>query len=210
MVAKLWSEKKKMSQTDTSGQLTQEQGQVLVRLARQTIAERLGMVEVSSKNISAAMLSDPVFQEKRGTFVTLKINKQLRGCIGCLTPSETIIEGIKRNALNAAFQDPRFSQLSAPELEQAEIEISILTNPQKLEYADGYDLVQKLRPGIDGVILGHGTARATFLPQVWEQLPGTEEFLAHLCRKAGFVPDAWQSGRLEVSTYQVQYFHERS
>ena len=199
-----------MSQTETSGQLTQEQGQVLVKLARETIAARLGTSENSSKRISAAALSDPVFQEKRGTFVTLKINKQLRGCIGCLTPSETIIEGVKRNAVNAAFKDPRFPQLTGPELEQAEIEISILTNPQKLEYVDGHDLAKKLRPGIDGVILGHGMARATFLPQVWEQLPRTEDFLAHLCRKAGLVPDAWQSGKLEVSTYQVQYFHEKS
>jgi AmmeMemoRadiSam system protein A len=199
-----------MNPTQTSKHLTDKQGQLLVRLARETIAARLGLSEAGSKKIPASDLTDPVFQEKRATFVTLKIKKQLRGCIGCLTPSETILEGIQRNAINAALNDPRFPALTGPELEQAEIEISILTNPQKLDYADGNDLLNKLRRDIDGVIIGQGMARATFLPQVWEQLPRTEDFLAHLCRKAGLSPDEWQRGELEVSIYQVQYFHENS
>jgi AmmeMemoRadiSam system protein A len=199
-----------MNPTQTSKHLTDKQGQLLVRLARETIAARLGLSEAGSKKIPASDLTDPVFQEKRATFVTLKIKKQLRGCIGCLTPSETILEGIQRNAINAALNDPRFPALTGPELEQAEIEISILTNPQKLDYADGNDLLNKLRRNIDGVIIGQGMARATFLPQVWEQLPRTEDFLAHLCIKAGLSPDEWQRGELEVSIYQVQYFHENS
>jgi AmmeMemoRadiSam system protein A len=199
-----------MNPTQTSKHLTDKQGQLLVRLARETIAARLGLSEAGSKKIPASDLTDPVFQEKRATFVTLKIKKQLRGCIGCLTPSETILEGIQRNAINAALNDPRFPALTGPELEQAEIEISILTNPQKLDYADGNDLLNKLRRDIDGVIIGQGMARATFLPQVWEQLPRTEDFLAHLCIKAGLSPDEWQRGELEVSIYQVQYFHENS
>jgi len=199
-----------MNPTQTSKHLTDKQGQLLVRLARETIAARLGLSEAGSKKIPASDLTDPVFQEKRATFVTLKIKKQLRGCIGCLTPSETILEGIQRNAINAALNDPRFPALTGSELEQAEIEISILTNPQKLDYADGNDLLNKLRRDIDGVIIGQGMARATFLPQVWEQLPRTEDFLAHLCIKAGLSPDEWQRGELEVSIYQVQYFHENS
>jgi len=199
-----------MNPTQTSKHLTDKQGQLLVRLARETIAARLGLSEAGSKKIPASDLTDPVFQEKRATFVTLKIKKQLRGCIGCLTPSETILEGIQRNAINAALNDPRFPALTGSELEQAEIEISILTNPQKLDYADGNDLLNKLRRDIDGVIIGQGMARATFLPQVWEQLPRTEDFLAHLCKKAGLSPDEWQRGELEVSIYQVQYFHENS
>ena len=199
-----------MSATQTSNNLTEKQGQLLVRLARETIAARLRHSDIDSHKKSTADLADPVFQEKRGTFVTLKINKQLRGCMGCLTPSETILEGIQRNAINSAFNDPRFQALTESELEQAEIEISILTNPQKLEYTDGKDLLQKLRPAIDGVIIGQGMARATFLPQVWEQLPRAEDFLSHLCRKAGLPPDTWQRGELDVSIYQVQYFHETS
>jgi len=197
-----------MSAAQTSNNLTEKQGQLLVRLARETIAARLRHSGIDSPKKSTADLADPVFQEKRGIFVTIKINKQLRGCMGCLTPSESILEGIQRNAINSAFNDPRFPQLSETELEQAEIEISILTSPRKLEYIDGADLLQKLRPDIDGVIISKGMCRATFLPQVWEQLPKTEDFLAHLCRKACLAPDEWQRGELEVSIYQVQYFHE--
>ena len=192
-----------MAAADTSSQLTEEQGQQLVRLARRTIAARLGLpTEPPGSDIT----KDPVLQEKRGTFVTLKIRGQLRGCMGCLTPSETILEGIQRNALNAAFKDPRFPALTALELEEAEIEISILTNPQELHYTGSNDLLAKLRPNIDGVIISKGISRATFLPQVWEQLPGTEDFLSHLCRKAGLPFDEWQKGGLDVATYQVQHF----
>jgi len=193
-----------------STELTENQGQILLRLARATIAARLGLGAAHSTSIPDSALADPVFQEPRGTFVTLKISKQLRGCMGCLTPSETILEGIRRNAINAAFNDPRFPPLTAPELAETEIEVSILTNPRELEYSDPGDLLKKLHPNIDGVIISKGMARATFLPQVWEQLPRTEDFLAHLCSKAGLLPDAWQQDELGVSIYQVQYFHESS
>jgi AmmeMemoRadiSam system protein A len=198
-----------MDLKETSAHLTEAQGQVLLRLARATIAARLGLSDAASTILPAQELADPAFQEQRGTFVTLKIRDQLRGCMGCLTPSETILEGIQRNAVNAAFNDPRFPPLTAPELEQAEIEVSILTSPRELEYAGGSDLLKKLRANIDGAIISQGMARATFLPQVWEQLPRAEEFLAHLCRKAGLSPDEWKKGELGIETYQVQYFHEK-
>jgi len=188
--------------------LTEEQGQVLICLARVTIAAKLDFADAVNKIPPGQELADPAFQEKRGTFVTLKIRDQLRGCMGCLTPSETILEGVQRNAINAAFKDPRFPPLTAPELEQAEIKISILTDPQELKYGAGSDLLKKLRANIDGVTISKGMARATFLPQVWEQLSRTEDFLAHLCRKAGLSPDEWRKGELGVETYQVQYFHE--
>ena len=188
--------------------ITEEQGLRLVHVARRTIAARLGTLDAVNKVIPDRDLADPAFREKRGTFVTLKIKGQLRGCMGCLAPSETILEGIQRNAINAAFNDPRFPALTPIELDQAEIDISILTSPLELEYAEGNDLLEKLRPNIDGVIINKGLARATFLPQVWDQLPRTEDFLAHLCRKAGLSPDEWKKGELGVSIYQVQYFHE--
>ena len=187
--------------------ISEEHGQELIALARQTIAERLNRDE-GPPGPAAGSLEAPELQEKRGTFVTLKINGQLRGCMGCLTATETVLEGVQRNAINAAFNDPRFPALTPDELARADIEVSILTEPHVLEYSDGDDLAAKLRPHIDGVILQKGYSRATFLPQVWEQLPKTEDFLAHLCRKAGLPGEAWQSGELEVSTYQVQYFHE--
>ena len=197
-----------MSTSEDSKHITEEQGKRLINLARRTIAKKLGILDESNKVIPDNDLTDPGFQEKRGTFVTLKIKGQLRGCMGCLTPSETILEGIQRNALNSAFKDPRFPVLTPTELDQAEIDISILTSPQDLEYTGGNDLLEKLRPNIDGVIINKGLARATFLPQVWEQLPRPEDFLAHLCRKAGLSLDEWKKGELGVSIYQVQYFHE--
>jgi len=192
--------------------ITEEHGKSLVALARKTIADRLNLAEEAPGRGGAALpessLNAPEFQEKRGTFVTLKISGQLRGCMGCLSTTETILEGVQRNAVNAAFNDPRFPALTPDELARADIEASILTEPHVLEYTGGDDLVAKLRPHIDGVILQKGHSRATFLPQVWEQLPKTADFLTHLCRKAGLPGDAWLSGELEVSTYQVQYFHE--
>lgn len=198
-------------QPDSSNRqsLNPEQGQLLVKLVRQILMERLGkqvpQSEIDSLN---AALRDPCFQISCGTFVTLKINGQLRGCIGNLKSNEPLVSGVRRNAINAAFHDPRFAPLSASELDRIEIEISILTEPQPLNYRDGIDLLEKLRPNVDGVTICQGHASATFLPQVWEQLPEPQDFLAHLCMKAGLAADAWKNSRLEVSTYQVQYFEE--
>ena len=197
-----------MSTAEAPKHITEEQGQRLVQVARRTIAAKLGTLDEASKVVPDRDLADPTFQEKHGTFVTLKLKDQLRGCMGCLTPSETILQGIQRNAINAAFNDPRFPALTAIEHDQAAIDISILSRPRELKYSEGSDLLEKLRPTIDGVIINKGLARATFLPQVWEQLPRPQDFLAHLCRKAGLSPDEWKRGGLGVSIYQVQYFHE--
>jgi MEMO1 family protein len=193
------------SNNDSPQDLNAHQGQTLVKLARQTIAERLG---ATSADIDDVALEGVEFQARRGTFVTLTINGQLRGCIGSLEPSESILDGVRHNAVNAAFHDPRFPQLSTAELQQTDIEVSILTQPQPLKYKDADDLLSKLQPHVDGVILRKGPARATFLPQVWDQLPQPEKFLSHLCLKAGLSADTWQKGRLEILTYQVQYFEE--
>lgn len=183
--------------------VTKEQGVLLLKLARETIAEKLG-----KRPEKKTTIADPALQAECGTFVTLKIGGQLRGCIGNLEPVGSIVESIRRNALNAAFQDSRFPELTAEELAQVHIDISILTQPQPLAYRDGVDLVARLRPGIDGVILRLGRCGATFLPQVWEQLPLAEDFLGNLCRKAGLSDTAWQDSHPEVETYQVQCFEE--
>ncbi|WP_456473588.1 AmmeMemoRadiSam system protein A [Desulfolithobacter sp.] len=186
--------------------LTEKQGQILLRLARQTIMERLGLPVRDP--VSADELRDPALQEKRGVFVTLNKHGMLRGCIGSLVGSEPIAAGVERNAINAAFHDPRFPPVTADETDELQIDISILSQPRELVYDDGRDLVRKLRPGVDGVIIQGEGASATFLPQVWEQLPAPELFLAHLCRKAGLPDNAWMSGTLTVLTYQVQHFEE--
>lgn len=187
--------------------LTEEQGRLLLQLARETIVGKLvRRLEGSESEQGAA--ADPALQAENGTFVTLKIGGQLRGCIGNLEPVGSIYDGIRRNALNAAFHDPRFPELTVAELAQVHIEISVLSRPQPLVYGDGPDLVARLRPGIDGVILRLGRNGATFLPQVWEQLPLAEDFLDHLCRKAGLPGTAWRDFHPEVETYQVQCFEE--
>ena len=198
------------NKTDPQARFTEEQGQTLVNLARHTISIKLGRSRSDAATpVPPSALQDEIFQLHNGTFVTLKIKGQLRGCIGNLTSAETVLEGIKRNAVNAAFHDPRFSPLTAKELDQTEIEVSILTEPRALEYRDGDELIQKLRANVDGVIIRKGHASATFLPQVWEQLPHPDQFLSHLCMKAGLPSNAWKEQALEVLTYQVQYFEEK-
>ena len=194
-----------------SQNLSPEQGQMLVKLARQTLMERFGKQIPQGKIDSLnTALKDPCFQISCGTFVTLKIKGQLRGCIGNLTSNDSLISGVRRNAINAAFHDPRFAPLRASELDRVEIEISILTEPKPMNYRDAADLLSKLRSGVDGVTVRLGHASATFLPQVWEQLPQPQDFLAHLCMKAGLAADAWKMSRIEISTYQVQYFEEHT
>ena len=187
--------------------LTEQQGQVLVRLARQQIERQLGVEP--ERPVTAEELGQPAFQCKRGVFVTLHKRGSLRGCIGSLAAVEAIADGIRRHALNAAFHDHRFQPLTAAELPALHVEISVLTDPEPLSYQGADQLLRLLRPGIDGVILqGPGDASATFLPQVWQQLPAPEQFLGHLCRKAGLAEGAWRSGTLQILTYQVQSFEE--
>jgi AmmeMemoRadiSam system protein A len=190
-------------------QFSETQGQILVQLARLTLQHELGksVPPDESESLKKSLL-DPSYDSHCGTFVTLKINDRLRGCIGNLTANEPLSEGVRKNAINAAFHDPRFPPLTDRELKNVDIEVSILTVPQPLAYVDGEDLRSKLRVNIDGVILRKGHSSATFLPQVWEQLPDPEAFLEHLCLKAGLSSDAWRNTKLDVLTYQVQYFEE--
>jgi len=182
--------------------LTNTQGTFLLQLARSTILKKLtGEGTIPS-------LEDAALKRSGGTFVTLKLGGKLRGCIGNLEPAGSIYEAIKRNALSAAFQDYRFSPLTLDELERVHIDISILTPATALSYVDAQDLLQKLHPGVDGVILRQGPAAATFLPQVWEQLPRPEDFLGHLCRKAGLSERTWRDVHPEILVYQVQCFEE--
>ncbi len=185
--------------------LNNHQGQVLLKIARQTIAYRLG---IESVDVDPNAIRDMAFQDRRGTFVTLTIDGQLRGCIGNLDATETILGGVKRNAINAAFHDPRFDALKAEEFDQVGFEISILTEPKPLKYLNSKELLNKLRVNVDGVILRKGQNSATFLPQVWDQLPQPKQFLSHLCVKAGLSADAWKKTHIDISTYQVQYFEE--
>ncbi|MCJ7830297.1 MAG: AmmeMemoRadiSam system protein A, partial [Desulfobacterales bacterium] len=204
-----YGEPNMQNQDESVRLLTPQQGRVLTRLARHTLMEKLGRQPPGPEAQALADdLAEKEFQACRGTFVTLKSGGRLRGCIGNLSGLESLAAGIRRNALNAAFNDHRFSPLTASELDRIAIEVSILTEPAPLRYRDGADLLSMLRVGVDGVILRKGSSSATFLPQVWDQLSDPADFLTHLCRKAGLPGDAWQTSPLEIETYQVQYFEE--
>jgi len=182
--------------------ITGEQGKTLLKYARSVLANQLDKV------IQISPPDDPAFENLRGIFVTLKQAGNLRGCIGNIEPVRTIKEGVAANAVSAAFHDTRFTPLSREELERVNISISILTEPEPLIYNDVEELCTKLQKGVDGVILRCGHNSATFLPQVWEQLPDPQLFLSHLSLKSGMSKDAWKSENIEISTYQVQNFAE--
>ena len=182
--------------------LDSRQGQMLLELARDTLEHRLKNGETPQKP------DEPALSQRAAAFVTLKKDGSLRGCIGNLEPVGALWEGVRDNTLNAAFNDHRFSPLTADELSVVHLSISILSQPKPLDYKEPEELASKLRPGIDGVILRDGRRGATFLPQVWQQLPKPEQFLGHLCLKAGLPQETWRQRKLEIQTYQVQSFEE--
>lgn len=163
----------------------EDAGQVLLPLARAAIAARFGH---SLRRPSARWLAEP-----GASFVTLTIAGRLRGCIGSLTAHRSLGDDIEANAVAAAFRDARFPPLAASELEAIRIEVSVLTEPEPLRAASRGEALAQLVPGTDGVIVNSGGRRATFLPQVWQQLPDPEEFLRALLRKAGLSPNHWDA-----------------
>jgi len=189
-------------------QISKQDGILLLKLARENILDKFGK-ENSKIGFLKSKVSSLVLEERRGTFVSLHKKGNLRGCIGNIDPGKTIFKGIMDNARNAAFNDSRFNPLSHDELKDTIIEVSILTCPQNLDYTDAKDLIAKLRPNIDGVMLKKHYKSATFLPQVWEQLKDPEIFLNHLCSKAGLSEDEWRSCDLNILIYQVQSFQEQ-
>ena len=127
---------------------------------------------------------------ERASFVTLvAANGSLRGCIGTIEPHRPLVADINANAFAAAFEDPRFPPLRAGEREGLTCELSILTPPEPMTFTDEADLVQRLQPGIDGVLIEAGDRRGTLLPAVWEQLPDPVEFWRTLKAKAGIARD---------------------
>ena len=182
--------------------ITKEQGKVLLKYARVVLANQC------EKGMEVSIPDDPAFLNLGGIFVTLKKAGALRGCIGNIEPVRSIKDGVAANVVSAAFHDSRFAPLSRKELDRVHISISILTEPKPLVYHDVEELCTNLRKGVDGVILRCGHGSATFLPQVWEQLPDAELFLSHLSIKAGLSKDAWKNENVDISTYQVQSFAE--
>lgn len=179
---------------------TDDIGPLLLKLARNAIARQLGVADEETT-------SSPCLDDTGATFVTLTRNGQLRGCIGSLEAHRPLGKDIVANALAAAFQDPRFPPLGQDELADTRIEVSLLSPLEPVEFRDEEDAIAQLRPGIDGVVLEHGYHRGTFLPQVWEQLPEPERFLAHLKVKAGLPPGFWDS-EVKLFRYTVKKWKE--
>jgi AmmeMemoRadiSam system protein A len=178
-----------------------ELGTTLLALARNAIAARFGQ--------PATMVPElPELHEKGATFVTLTQRGQLRGCIGSLEAWRPLIQDVQQNALAAAFRDPRFDPLGADELPLTRVEVSLLTPPEPMPFASEADALAHLRPNVDGVILTAGHHRATFLPQVWEQLPEPAVFMAHLKHKAGLPATYWGTD-VRLACYQVQKWKEK-
>ena len=151
----------------------------------------------------------PRLREEAASFVTLTIGGQLRGCIGGLEARQSLAEDVREHAVSAALEDPRFAPVSERELNGIQIEVSRLSRPHPLEYKDADDLLSKLRPHVDGIVLRDGIYhRGTFLPQVWEKIPDPAEFLNNLCYKMGMSKNLWRNKHLDVLTYEVEEFHE--
>ncbi|PKO25173.1 MAG: AmmeMemoRadiSam system protein A [Betaproteobacteria bacterium HGW-Betaproteobacteria-8] len=186
-------------------------GQVLIPLARDAIAEALGAKTLGAKTLGkpgvAIEESLPWLQEPGATFVTLTQSEQLRGCIGSLQAHRPLLQDIKANAYAAAFRDPRFSPLQAHELDETEVEVSLLSAMQPLQFRDEQHAWSQLRAGEDGVVLEFGSYRSTFLPQVWEQLPEVSDFMARLKQKAGLHAAFWHED-VRLYRYTVQKFRE--
>ena len=186
--------------------LTLEEQQILLRLARDAI-ERGVMGENLSPLDEASL--PPNLREQGSSFITLTVRGELRGCIGALEPYQSLAEDVRQHAIAAALKDPRFPAVRKDELNGIRIEVSRLTRPVPLEYKDANDLLSKIRPHVDGVILRDATGRrGTFLPQVWEKILDPAAFLNNLCYKMGMSENLWRYMHLEVFTYQVEEFHE--
>lgn len=174
-----------------------EAGETLLALARAAIAHGVGVNAEPPHTDAAPWLTRP-----GASFVTLQLDGKLRGCIGSLAPTRGLGADVAANALAAALRDPRFAPLSAADWLRCAVEVSVLSTPKPLRFADEAELLAQLRPGEDGVILEHEGKRATFLPQVWESLPETRPFLSELMRKAG-IPADTRLARCKVLRYRV-------
>ena len=178
-----------------------QRGEILLPLARASMAAHLNF-PAQWPDVRA-----PWLQEPGASFVTLHEQGALRGCIGSLEPHRSLLEDVQHNAVQAAFYDPRFPPLRSDELTQVDIEVSVLSRAEPLHVASESEALEQLVPGQDGVILEYGAHKATFLPQVWEQLPDAASFLAQLKHKAGLPAGFWHP-EVRLSRYRVQVYAE--
>ena len=177
-----------------------EAGRTLLSLARGSIETNLlGKPEPTT---AASWLS-----QSGATFVTLTKEDNLRGCIGSLEAARALAEDVVQNALGAAFRDPRFPAMTAAEWSQCRVEVSLLSTPKPVRFADEANLLDQIEAGEDGLIVEADGRRATFLPQVWEDIGDKRVFLSNLLRKAGLPVDT-RLTRCKISRYRVAKWKE--
>lgn len=181
---------------------------IVIALAKAAILVALNQPE--DFDLEHALKTYPSLEENGAVFVTINTepNEQLRGCIGSLQAYRPLYKDIIHNAQAAALRDPRFLPLTVEELEHIKIEVSILSEPQILHYTDIEDLKTKIVPFQDGIVLKLDGKQATYLPQVWEQLPKFDDFFSSLCMKANLSRDCL-SQHPEISTYRVKEYKEK-
>jgi len=185
--------------------VTGEGKETLLKLARETVESHVR--EGKATEVDESTLP-PELTNIQGCFVTLHKHGQLRGCIGDIFPKRPLYQCIIGNAVNAAANDYRFKPVKPAELSEIDVEVSVLSVPKKLEYENPEDLLKKLTPQKDGVVVEYQGRKSTYLPQVWEQLPNKQEFLTRLCTKQGSPPDCWTKGA-KIETYRAQVFGEK-
>lgn len=185
--------------------LTNGEQRLLLQLARESIELAVGGKKLPKLNLDSF---PQALQANRASFVTLTIQGQLRGCIGALEAYQPLAEDVREHAVAAALQDPRFPPVVKDELNRIKIEVSVLSAPQALQYESSEDLIKKIKPHVDGVILKQGERKATFLPQVWQKIPNPQEFMNHLSYKLIGRENFWRETKLQVFTYQVEEFQE--
>lgn len=173
-------------------------GLVLVAIAREAIGERLGLARAIRRD-------EPWLAQPAATFVTLTLEEELRGCIGTLEARRPLGEDVASNARSAAFSDPRFEPLTAREFAGVSVEVSVLSPRTPVAAASEAEAAARLRPGIDGVYLEYQGLAATFLPQVWENLPDPVEFLAALRHKARLPARFWDPA-IRLTRYTVEKY----
>ncbi|HQZ02038.1 MAG TPA: AmmeMemoRadiSam system protein A [Thauera sp.] len=176
-------------------------GALLLGLARAAIAHQLGL------GPRPVPPPDPRLDERGATFVTLTLDGDLRGCIGSLRRTRKLGEDVITNAIAAASTDPRFAPLSRSEFDRVAVEVSLLSEPEFIDFDTEASLLRQIRPQTDGLILFAGCRSATFLPQVWAQLPEPADFLDALKRKAGLPVERPVDG-LMAARYSVRKWHE--
>lgn len=188
---------------DAERSLNTADGQILLSLARHSLTSTL----VDGHPPPLASSYPTWVHEPAASFVTLRLEGRLRGCLGSLEARRSLFDDLCHNAAAAGTRDPRFAPLVAEQLGQVQLEVTVLGAALEMVFLDEADVLAQLRPGIDGVVLHYGAKNATFLPQVWDSLPQPADFLNQLKLKAGWSADFWHP-EIKISRYSVQKWSE--